>query len=71
MHPFVLPDEVDTHYPDGDDFGADNAVDAELEADVIAAWEAFHPGEPLPPKGTVADFNTPSPEFDAALGIQP
>lgn len=70
--PFVLPDEVALDYDEDGmiaDITAEDCVDVELEQAAIDAWEAFHPGEPLPPKGSAAEFNAENPEFNAAIGI--
>lgn len=68
--PFTPPDDVALDYEaDGTiaDITEGDCIDAELERDAEAAWRAFHPGGPLPPKGSAADFNRASAEFDAAL----
>lgn len=69
---FELPDEVALDYDERTgriaDISQRDCIDRELETLTDEAWRAFHPGEPMPPKGTAAEFNAESLTFNAALG---
>lgn len=70
---FELPEVVDFDpaLPGGvSDITAADAHDAELAMAVRDAWEAFHPGEDLPPPGTLAEFNAEHHAFNEALREQ-